>query len=275
MSGLMERSESELIPGLTRASLEAVAAERLLCRGMLEAVNDLVELLERSPVADATFSEALDRSLGSWPRRRGRCDAAVGDLDGGWPRSVLREEFERILSLWARLTSVAEHHRRGAPAPELRQAMDAYSQELVEWSAWLDRSLGFWAGRWLPASEREDESCLDTAEISLSSTAGLLWAESPKPLPERTPERLDNIENLLREVDDALRSCSTPLPLDSVRARLLAGQLKSLRQAMEAIRSDDDQELRKAMDDQQDLAARWGRCRTEFQRGSLSEACQP
>ena len=242
---------------------------------MLEAVNDLIELLERSPVADADFSEALDGALGSWPRRRGRCDAAVGDLDEGWPRSVLREEFERILRLWSRITDVAEHHRRGATPTELRQAMAAYSDELVAWSSWLERSLGFWSGNWLPPSERDGESCLDKTETSLSSLAALLWTQSSKPIRQRTPDALTEVESLLTQEVDALQGCSTPLPLDGVRAGLMAGQLDTLRRALEAIRSNDDQALRQAMDEQQRLAARWGRCRTEFQRGAPSEACQP
>ena len=79
------------IDGLSRSKLEAVAAERLLCRNMLSAVNDLVALLERSPTPDRKFKAAFAVARNGWPRSRGRCDASIGDLEEGWPRSVLRQ----------------------------------------------------------------------------------------------------------------------------------------------------------------------------------------
>jgi hypothetical protein len=128
------------IEGLSQADLDAVGPERLLCRNMLSAVNDMVALLERSPAPDAQYKAAVSAARSSWPRTRGRCDAAVGDLEEGWPRSVLRQEFEQVMGLWTALIRVAQDHSAAAPSKEVEAALDNYQARLDGWREWLDRS---------------------------------------------------------------------------------------------------------------------------------------
>jgi hypothetical protein len=261
------------IEGLTQAELEKVGPERLLCRNMIASVNDLVALLEKSPEADAGFQRQLDGAKNRWPRRRGRCDAAIGDLDEGWPRSVLRDEFKRVVRLWSSLIDVAEAHSSGAEPGVLEATVTVYQDELDQWRDWLDASLDFWAGAW--TSERPPETCLSEATERTRNLAKKIWLLTTQPREKRTEEDLTDITIRIDTERKSLAQCTVDDPLSEVQLSLLGRRLLAYEEGAIGLREDDDARIRRAMDAEQRLVARSMRCRQEHSEGTPSAVCRP
>jgi hypothetical protein len=261
------------IDGLSQADLDAVGPERLLCRNMLSAVNDMVALLERSPNPDSQYKTALSAARSSWPRNRGRCDAAVGDLDEGWPRSVLRQEFEQVMGLWAALMGVAQAHSSAAPSKEVEAALDNYQARLDGWREWLDRSLDFWAGAWL--GTRPEPTCSNEAQTRGAALGKKIWLLATRPPEQRSDEATSDISIRLSAERDALDRCSGDTPLDTVTLALLRRRLAAYEEGLAGLKADDDPRIRRAMETEQRLIARAMRCRQEHERGSPSGDCSP
>ncbi len=261
------------IDGLSRGDLEAVGAERLLCRNMLTAVNDLVALLERSPIPDEQFKGAFSEARTSWPRNRGRCDAAIAELGEGWPRSVLRQEFERVMELWTALLRVAQAHNSGASKKEIKAAVNGYQAALDVWREWLDRSLDFWTGAWV--TDRPEATCTNTAEARVTALAKKLWLLATHPADQRSPEATSDISIRIKAEQQAVSRCSGGTPLNEVLLGVLSRRLTAYEEGLAGLNADDDLRIRSAMESEQRLAARATRCRQEHDRGNPSPDCRP
>jgi len=261
------------IDRLSRGDLEAVGAERLLCRSMLTAVNDLVALLEGSATPDQPFNDAFARARNSWPGSRGRCDAAIGELGEGWPRSVLRQEFERVLKLWAALVRVAVTYESGGTSKELEAAVNDYQTALDTWREWLERSLDFWAGAWLV--DRPEATCANTAETRVTALAKKLWLLATRPADQRSAEATSDISIRIEAEREAVSRCSGGTPLDEVLLGVLTRRLSAYEEGLAGLHADDDLRIRSAMESEQRLAARATRCRQEHDRGNPSPDCLP
>jgi len=270
---LLDLAPAVPIEGLSQSDLDDVGPERLLCRNMLSAINDLVALLERSPSADDSFKKSFNDARNSWPRNRGRCDAAVANLDEGWPRSVLREEFKQAMKLWNALVGVAQAHESAAPPKELEAALQAYQTELDNWREWLDRCLDFWSGAWL--IERPERTCSSEAEARSTALAKKIWLLATRPHEERSSEAFTDIAIRLGAEEDALSQCTGATALDTVKLHILRSRLEAYEEGLAGLEADDDPRLREAMESEQGLAARWMRCRQEHERGNPSPDCTP
>jgi hypothetical protein len=269
----MDLESDTPIEGLTQAKLEEVGPERLLCRTMIASINDLVALLEKNPEPDAGFQRQLDAAKNSWPRSRGRCDAAVGDLEEGWPRSVLRDEFTRVLRLWSALIEVAEAHARAAETAVLEAAVTAYQDELDQWREWLNASLDFWTGAW--TVERPPPTCLSEAHQRARSLAKKIWILTTHPREKRTEEDLTDITIRIETERKSLAQCVVDDALSQVQLGLLERRLVAYEEGAVGLREDDDAQIRRAMDAEQRLVARSMRCRQEHEDGAPSAVCRP
>jgi len=270
---LLDLDPTQPIEGLTRADIDAVGPERLLCRNMVSGVNDLIALLQRSPDPNKEFQSSFDKAKSRWPGNRGRCDAAIGDLEEGWPRSVLRDEFERVMALWTALIGVAQAHVEGAPPKDIETAIDNYQAELDRWRLWLDASLDFWGGTWL--AEPLPPSCLAEASRRSDAIAKKIWLNATLPTQKRLPEDLEDIDIRIKAEQKTVKSCNAEEPLAQIQLNLLQRRLDVYVEGLGGLRQDDDEQIRRAMDAEQRLVARSMRCRQEYENGTPSAVCRP
>ena len=271
---LLRLEPGERVEGVDQGQLDSALAERQMCRSMIGQVNKVAELLDRSIQTgnrDALEGEIHNASL-EWPSLRGFCDAAIGRLDDGWPRSVLRAEFESVQGLWLTLQTACVAWADGEAPDEVSARLANYAEQVQEWSAWLARSTRFWAGELgqTPLPSR----CFDKVRAESRVLAERLWDASAR-MGTVDDSLIGELEIRLRAQRKGITACKTANEAEAYERHLIHRFLDTYEEALRGIREGDLPRLRRAMEQEQRVASRGARCRVEHAAGSPSSACQP
>ena len=262
------------IPGLSREALDSAAEERLECRQMIQVIDRLAELLSAATSGQRVdeFADFQARAASEFRFARAGCDRRIASVEDGWPRAVLDAEYEVASRLWGSLLVAAKGFAEEAPVEEVNSRIEAYDRVLAEWVAWLQLSTGFWAGRYV---EDRPGGCLVSAQDAVEGLRARLLELDRVPPGHRTQDELEDIGRDIERQRADLALCDGGGDLATLEVHSLDLILTAYAEALPALRSGDDADVRRAMGREQEHVSRMVRCRSEHALGEVSADCRP
>lgn len=271
---LQDLASGQVVDDLRPEHLAAVTPERQMCRSMIVQVNDLaLELHSSIKSSDrAQLARARKESVLRWPSTRGFCDAAIGRLDDGWPRSILREEFVQVQALWEVLNRAVDGWVEKIPRDEVDLRLARYNDSVGGWASWLEKSSEFWSGSYL--SQQAASTCVDDAIRRVRMLGGRVKELQARiGIPDLEEQRSALAQRVAAE-GAALVTCAPNSEELRFELEILGRIIRSYQDGLQALGTGNLSGVRAAMEQEQAHASRAERCRLEYAQSQLTADCK-